>query len=323
MKIGTLLRILVSVAALILIPWFLRGKLGEAFHILSTEVKLPYFLIAAAIYFFSIIVLAWRLHISLAVKNAGGSFMNTVYVSFMGIFFNLFLPSAIGGDAVKAVYLSKNARNKADIFSSLVVDRLSGFCIVMFMAFFSSASMRESWNSVPAWMSWAGLGLLVCGGAAVFIRPEIIPFIFSKLRFLPPRFQEKLNAFYDSLSGFFHNRPFIIRSLMISLIAQSLFITAYFFIGKSLDAPIPFSRFFMMIPMITILSMAPSINGLGVREAGALFLFKMYMPAERALAMTVLIDVLIYACSFAGGIWYLLESVMQSRVSPKRQAQNS
>lgn len=308
-KTGTLLRILISVSALVLIPWFLRDKLHEAFAILRTEVRLPFFLLACAMYFLSIGMLALRFHIALRAKQFFWGFANTLYVSYMGIFFSLFLPSAIGGDVIKAVYLSKHARQKADVFSCLVVDRLSGFCIVMLLAFLSSALLQESWNPIPAWASWLALGIGISGGLAVFFYPAFIPFIFSKLRFLPKRFQEKLNQFYDSLSGFFQDRPFLIQSLLCSIVAQSLFITAYYFIGQSLDAPIPFFKFFMMVPMITILSMAPSINGLGVREAGALFLFKMYMPDERALAMTVLVDVLIYSFSFLGGIWYLIKSL--------------
>jgi len=309
MKIGTLLRILISIVALVLIPWFLRDKLVEAFQIVKT-VDLSFFLLAVFIYFVSILFLSWRLHISLAAKYIQGSFVDTVYVSFMGIFFNLFLPSAIGGDAIKAIYLSKQVPNKADVFSSLVIDRLSGFCVVIFLALLSSAVLRESWNHVPAWFSWVSLSALLGGGIAVFCKPEIIPFIFSKLRFLPRRFQEKLNAFYDSLSGFFQNRPFLIRSLFISVFAQSLFITAYFFIGRSLHAPIAFPLFFMLVPMITIISMAPSVGGAGVREGGTIFLFSHYMAQEQAFAMTILIFGVILIFSGVGGIWYFFRSVI-------------
>lgn len=308
-KWGTFFRVLVSVTALALIVWFLRDKLSEAFLILQNEVNYFWFGLAALAFFLSLASTAGRMHGILHAKQVEWSFGSTLYVTFMGLFFSLFLPSAIGGDIVKAVYLSKHAKSKADVFSCIVIDRFSGFCVVLGLAFLSSALLQESWNPMPAWMSWTAIGVMLSFGAAIFIRPEIIPWIFSKMRFLPHRFQEKLNQFYASLSGFFHNRPLLIQNLAFSLLAQSLFILAYFFIGKSLDAPIPFAQFFMMVPMITIISMAPSINGLGVREAGALFLFKMHMPAERALAMTVLIGVLVYAFSFLGGIWYLVRGV--------------
>jgi hypothetical protein len=50
--------------------------------------------------------------------------------------------------------------------------------------------------------------------------------------------------------------------------------------------------------------MAPSIGGLGVREASVLYLFGRYLSPERALALTLLMDVVIYSFSIGSGIWY-------------------
>ncbi len=322
-KLGSFLRIAVSVSILVLIPWFLRDKLREAFEILHHEVRLGYFFTALAVYAGSMLLLALRMHWNLQKKHVVWDYMSSLYVSFMGIFFSLFLPSAIGGDVVKGVYLSKHARTKADVFSCLVIDRLSGFCVVMFLAFLSSATLHASWNHLPDWISWTVLGSMVFAGMAIFIKPEILPFVFSKLRFLPEKLQSKLNEFYDSLSGFFHDRGFLLRSLILSVAAQSFFITAYYFIGKALDAPISFAMFFMLVPMITIISMTPSVGGAGVREAGALLLFKHYMPQDRALAMTVLIDVVIFIFSFSGGLWYFFRSVIGRDPKAELKPQNS
>lgn len=309
LPLGTWIRILISVTAIILIPWLLRDKLHDAYLILRHGVQFPYLVMAAFFYFLSLLSTATRMHFILKAKQIIWGFFDTLYVSAMGIFFSLFLPSAIGGDVVKAVYLARHAKNKADVFSCIVIDRFSGFCIVLGLAFLSSVILREPWNPIPIWMSYTALAVMAVVGIAIWIRPEWIPFVFSKMRFLPHVLQEKVNRFYDSLSGFFHNRPLLIGNFFFSFCAQSFFIVAYYFIGKSLDAPIPFPLFFIMVPMITIISMAPSINGLGVREAGALFLFKLYMPAERALAMTVLIGALIYFFGFLGGVWYLIRGV--------------
>jgi uncharacterized membrane protein YbhN (UPF0104 family) len=98
----------------------------------------------------------------------------------------------------------------------------------------------------------------------------------------------------------------LLGSLLISLAGQTLFITSYYFLGQSLNAEIPWTRFFILVPMITIISMTPSVGGVGVRELGAAALFRNYMPEERAAALTILLALLIYAYSFAGGIWYLV-----------------
>ena len=305
-KLGTLLRVVISLVALAVIFWFLRGKLGEAVEILKTEVRLPIFFIAAGFYFISIVVLSLRMQLILANKKIHFGFGEAIYFFFLGIFFNLFLPSAIGGDVMKAVYLTPRAKSKADVFSCLVMDRLAGFCIIIFFALLSAALIRESWNPVPLWVSLLLLAMLVLGGLAVFIRPEWIQWLFSKMRFLPHKLQEKLNQFYDSLTGFLHDRLMLVRGLLFSVAAQVLFIIAYYFLGQSLNANIPFSNFFMLVPMITIISMAPSVGGVGVRELGAAALFQLYMPDERAAALTVLLAVLTYAFSFLGGIWYLI-----------------
>lgn len=93
-------------------------------------------------------------------------------------------------------------------------------------------------------------------------------------------------------------------AILLSFISQTVFVTSNYWIALSLGAAIPFWKFFILIPVISIVSMAPSIGGLGVREASVLYLFSLYLPSERALAFTVLMDILIYTFSIAGGIIY-------------------
>lgn len=305
-NLGTAVRVVVSLAALLLIGWLMRDKLGHAISILRTEVRPPLFLMAALVYFLSILVLTLRMQAILAFKKIIFGFFQSLYLCFLGIFFSTFLPSAIGGDVMKAVYLTPHARKKSDVFSCLVMDRFSGFCIVVFFALLSSSLLRESWNPVPFWLSLSGLIVFVSIGLFVFIWPESIQWVFSKMRFLPHKLQDKVNQFYDSLSAFFHDRSFLIKSLLVSLLGQTLFITSYYYLGQSLNADIPWTRYFILVPMITIISMTPSVGGVGVRELGAAALFRNYMPEERAAALTLLLAFLIYSYSFLGGIWYLL-----------------
>ncbi len=67
------------------------------------------------------------------------------------------------------------------------------------------------------------------------------------------------------------------------------------------------------MPVISIVSMAPSIGGLGVREASVLYLFSRYLSPERALALTLLVDILIYSFSIGSGIWYAFRGGLKSK----------
>ena len=79
MKLGTAIRVIVSVSALGLIVWLMRDKLGQAFVILQNEVNLPMFLIAAGVYFLSIVVLSLRMQTMSLMRLAGtGSRATTI-----------------------------------------------------------------------------------------------------------------------------------------------------------------------------------------------------------------------------------------------------
>jgi hypothetical protein len=59
--------------------------------------------------------------------------------------------------------------------------------------------------------------------------------------------------------------------------------------------------------------MAPSIGGLGVREASVLYLFSRYLPSERAFALTLLMDIVIYSFSIGSGIWYAFRGGLKQK----------
>ena len=66
---------------------------------------------------------------------------------FIGLFCNLFLPTSIGGDLVKAIGLSRGVGQKPKVFASVVLDRLSGFAglvIVAALAYAAGSSLIDA-----------------------------------------------------------------------------------------------------------------------------------------------------------------------------------
>ena len=52
---------------------------------------------------------------------------DVVRLSFVGLFFNNFLVGAVGGDAVKVVWLAAKGHRKTAALLSVIMDRMSGF----------------------------------------------------------------------------------------------------------------------------------------------------------------------------------------------------
>lgn len=93
-------------------------------------------------------------------------------------------------------------------------------------------------------------------------------------------------------------------AVLLSFVGQTVFVSTNYWISRSIGADINYGVFFILIPVSSIVSMAPSIGGLGVREASLIYLFSRYLPSERALALTVLMDVIIYLFGIGSGVWY-------------------
>src|SRR5262249_16706501 len=53
---------------------------------------------------------------------------------FIGMYFNLFLPTSVGGDVVRAWYLDGGSGRKLPAFLSVFVDRFSGLLVLLVLA---------------------------------------------------------------------------------------------------------------------------------------------------------------------------------------------
>ncbi len=149
--------------------------------------------------------------------------------------------------------------------------------------------------------------------------------IFKGVGHLIPseKLKKQIAEVYHAIYGYRHHHGPVLMAILLSFVGQSVFIAVNYWLTLSLGAEIDFWKFFILIPVISIVSMAPSIGGLGVREGCVLLLFGRYLSPERAGALMILMFVLIYSFSIGSGIWYAfrgglkrkegdLEEMMQS-----------
>ncbi len=310
---GILARLLISVGAIGFILYSFRSKLSEALTILKTEVRWEYFLIAVLTYLAGLGLLAVRLNVMLKVHRIILSFWESFYLGLVGLFFNLFLPSSVGGDVVKIYYAAKHSPGKKiQATTSIIMDRLMGFvalAILTMAAFaFYSRQNHDAHIDKVIYLFLGGIFLM----AFFFLSPKSTEFFIIFGRILPLKLREKLAVLVDALYQFKLHFKSMSVGVLISLATQALFIIVYYWLTVSLSVDIPVLTFFIIIPILTVISMAPSLGGLGVREAGVMYLFSKYMPHERALALSLLLDMLIYGFSIASGIIYSIRGGLKS-----------
>lgn len=319
---GLILRLVVSLGALAFIVHTFEGKLHEAIGILKTEVRWEFVLLAAVTYLAGLTLLAVRLQWVLRVHKIIVNFVESFYLGLVGLFFNLFLPSAVGGDMVKAYYAYKHSGKKVESVTSVIMDRLLGFAALSIMAMVAvllySKQLQDERIARMVYFFMGAMALL-----ALFFASKRFASVFSFLiKIVPAGLKEKLSTVYFAIYEFKFYKKLMIGAVVLSLFGQCLFIIMHYWLAESLGTDISPFIFFILVPILSVISMAPSLGGLGVREAAVIYLFSKYMTDQRALALSLLLDILIYGFSIISGVIFSIRGGLKSKVLDEMESLN-
>src|SRR3989338_7393778 len=103
-----IIRISVSILFIAGAVYLLRDKWVHAFEILK-GIDVGMFAWVCALFLLINVIVSFRLKLVLRIQEIKVPLARVIYFNFVGLFFNLFLPSALGGDIVKAYYISKDS----------------------------------------------------------------------------------------------------------------------------------------------------------------------------------------------------------------------
>lgn len=127
-KVTTVLKVLISAVLIYFI--FTKINVSEIKSILSTS-NLMYLLLGLLFFVISKLVAAVRLNLYFHRLQIMLTHKNNFKLYLLGMFYNLFLPGGIGGDAYKGYILKKTFEVKTKrIVSVLVLDRLGGLLLL-------------------------------------------------------------------------------------------------------------------------------------------------------------------------------------------------
>lgn len=244
-------------------------------------------------------------HLKLAPSRALISFAG-------GVFFNLFLPSTIGGDLVRSVDLSVHTRRPREVVATVLLDRLSGYVGLVLVAVFA---LLGGWRFVRDGTVAMFVGIITAI-LAFLLFLLFNAFLYRKVnQFLrPSRTNSALNRFRDFLSNlheevhiFKAHRKVIAYNLCMSVAIQLVAPLSFYLIARSLGINTGIIYFFVFLPIIGAVTLLPvSIGGLGLREASTVFFFaRAGLAKDEALAMSLLSFVFLLAYGVLGGLVYV------------------
>ena len=101
---------------------------------LITKADHQFILLAFVVYLFSIVVIAYRWQVLLRAHQIPLSLGRTTTLYFIGHFFNNFLPTSIGGDAIRAYSAGVDIGKQANAFASVFIERFVGLFAIVTLA---------------------------------------------------------------------------------------------------------------------------------------------------------------------------------------------
>jgi uncharacterized membrane protein YbhN (UPF0104 family) len=226
----------------------------------------------------------------------------------IGMFFNLFAPGTVGGDVSRIYYLAQSGMQRDEKVPggatmhaavSVLVDRIVGMAVLVWLGAVGLLLFPEYHVSTTVRLVTFGLASgFVLAGLLVPLVPRLLPqdghLLVVKLRVALSCYRAHGRAIPDA----------ILLSVVIHLIQAWV----HWVLGRALRIDIPLSYCMILYPLVGTFSAIPiSLNGLGLREGGYIFMLAVIgVGTEKGIAFGLLLFLAVAADSLIGGVVFLL-----------------
>lgn len=291
-----------------LLGYFFSRVHPERFLHTLASANYAWIALALAVYLFAQLISALRWTALVRPLGIETPFKDLVKYYLIGMFFNLFAPGTVGGDVSRVFYLVRDeeahAKGRAVTTThaamSVLIDRAIGMVVLVWLG--AAGLMLFPQYAVPP--AARSITLLLAAGfiAAVLLIPlfrRVLPedghplVVKIRLALRSYRTQWRALAEAGALSVAVH----LIQSWMHLIMARAL------------GLEVPFSFCIIVYPLVGTFSAIPvSLNGLGLREGGYIYLLAVIgIGTEQSIAFGLLLFLIVVLDSLIGGLLFLLQ----------------
>lgn len=316
---NTLLRIGVSLIFLGLFFYMTRQEIPNIVQTLK-NLNPPMLAFAVVIFLLTVLLLAWRMQLIFAAEGIRIGFGHASNLSFVGYFFNNFLPTSVGGDIVKAACAARITGDAVKSVSAILMDRICGlFTFIMIPSFSLLFYLKKIENRAVPFLIYSLLGVSTLFFVLLFNRSTARRFRFIERILNALKIGPKARKIYDRLHNFKNHKGVILRALALSVVGQTIGIFVLYVLALAMGVHASPIYFFMLVPVVHLMSMLPSLNGLGIREGAYVYFLSPVIGKEYAAAIGVLWLALLLLLSAIGGMIYALRHDYHIRLNRAAQ----
>lgn len=274
--------------------------------------QLPWLLIACLIMTASYFFGAYQWKMILDISRFDLPYRQVLSYYYVGLFFNNFLLSGMGGDLLRIYDIHRHANDKDHLSPALATvffDRFAGFITLIFLASLSGLLEIGRGTSIRLVL----LILVMLGGwillmTALFYKPVAEWTIKPIGKLLPENIYSRFQHLYYEINRFGSDKKAVVRILMMAVAVQVQRILAIWAVGRALGDDSPLVYYMIFVPLIAVAASLPiSIGGTGPREQATIILFRRIGVAkEIAFSIGFIAYLVSAATTLPGAIIFIL-----------------
>ena len=285
---------------------------GERFGQTLASANFSYIALALLVYLLTQFVSAMRWTVLTRPLGIRTPYKELAVYYFIGMFFNLFAPSTVGGDVTRVYYLARDQNKdqkrtaESTVFAavSVLMDRAIGMVALIWLGALGILLFPE--YGVPPAIRALTLSL----AAGFLIGALLMPLL---RRVLPENAHPWVLKLRVILTSYSKGWRVIPQAITLSFVVHLVQAWMHVIMGLALHLSIPLSFCIIVYPLVGTFAALPiSVNGFGLREGGYIFLLALIgINSEKGIAFGLLLFLIVALDSLIGGILFLLKKTSE------------
>lgn len=298
------IRVLITLCALI---WIVNTMNWRMFFNNLSSIRWKYFLLILILggFRYSFSVNRWKLFI-----DGNISFFILLKLYLIGTFFNMFLPTNVGGDVIKGAFLKNyiDMSTTKGILTS-AIERISGLIALIILAWIGCLIKFDDAKRIgilTPLIVISAIIILLITCIVIFNKYKIINRLYLSNN-LKKRINDVLKLIDDIIGRVLSNGKLTIKLTMFAFLIQLSDNVIFYFFSLVSGSNVNILNVLLIYPIIVFISMLPiSLNGIGITEGTAVYLLSaLGMSNETSLLTALLYRVYLVTISIVGGIFWL------------------
>jgi glycosyltransferase 2 family protein len=260
----------------------------------------PWLFIAAILVFIiSQVIIGFRWWLLLRTQAVHIDLKAAVRLNLLGVFYSNFMPSSVGGDLLRAWYVTKHTHRKFVAVLSVFVDRIIGMFSIACMAvggwmiFMRKQTLSLGLHDLPSIAKYKNI--LLAFAAAVFLIAAIIlknpqnrKILFSATQKIKAHIKHAIETSFDAFWMYCKSPLAILWAFLLTIILQSAVVVSMYLIADKMGMNVSIKYFFVFFPVSWVLGAVPLTPGGAVLVEGSLvLLFTQFAHSSIEMAFAI------------------------------------